>query len=123
MADYVTTAYVAAELNVSEETVRQYVRDGVIPVLSRTRGGHSRYDLASVRTALDLQPRIRRLRPLDDGEVRLGDAGRGIIEGSLADDFQITAADVGRGDAAELPTWPGRPGSTRVIGGRPVLEA
>ena len=45
-------------------------------------------------------PRIRRLDPLEDGEVRLGDGGRGIIEGSLADDFQITAADVGRGDVA-----------------------
>lgn len=122
MKTHLTTADVAAELRVSEETVRGYVREGVIPV-ERTPGGHARYDMERVRAALELRPRVRRLRPLEPGEIRLGAGTRSIPKGSLARDMRIGGLDLTRGEGGDLPTWPGRPGSARVVGRRSLVEA
>lgn len=123
MRAYRTTADVATALRVSEETVRGYVRDGVIPVAQRTPGGHARFDLPAVLVALDLQPRVRRLRPLGDDEIRLGAGARSLGHGSITDDLRMTAAELVPAEAEVLPTWPGVPGTARITGSRPLVEA
>ncbi len=57
-----TTKTIAAELNVTEQTVRQYASEGLIPC-TRTLKGHRRFDIDDVRAALRLA-RPRRLEPL-----------------------------------------------------------
>jgi excisionase family DNA binding protein len=59
----VTTKDVARVLDVDEQTVRRYARDGIIP-FSATPGGHRRYDLDEVRIAL-ARARARRFEPVD----------------------------------------------------------
>lgn len=44
-----TTGHVARELNVCRQTVRRYVRDGIIPGARRLPGGGLRFDPARVR--------------------------------------------------------------------------
>ncbi len=58
-----TTKDIARALDIDEQTVRRYARDGVIP-FSETLGGHRRYDLDEVRTAL-ARARSRQLEPID----------------------------------------------------------
>lgn len=59
----VTTRDVARALDVDEQTVRRYAREGNIP-FAETLGGHRRYDLDEVRAAL-ARARARRLEPVD----------------------------------------------------------
>jgi excisionase family DNA binding protein len=69
-----TSKDIARHLNVTEQTVRQYARDGVIP-FETTPGGHRRFDLDAVLLALRLS-RPAAFEPLDlevDGSPRLGD--------------------------------------------------
>lgn len=63
----VSTRVVADALAVTEHTVRQYARDGVIPFV-RTPGGHRRYELAAVLDALATRPRA--FEPIHHG-IRL----------------------------------------------------
>jgi excisionase family DNA binding protein len=58
-----TTRDIARALEIDEQTVRRYARDGLIP-FAETLGGHRRYDLDEVRAALG-RARARRLEPLD----------------------------------------------------------
>ncbi len=46
-----TTKDIARALDVDEQTVRRYAREGIIP-FAETLGGHRRYDLDEVRAAL-----------------------------------------------------------------------
>lgn len=121
-----STKDVAAELQLSEETIREYVREGIIPV-ERTPGGHARFRLADVKAALSLRVRPRRFAPIKPGEVRFStDANpAGHPRGSMADDRRIGALELAgtEDEAPRLPTWPGRPGSTRVVGQRTLVEA
>lgn len=75
MSGYVTTKKVAEALRVSPETVRAYARGGLIPS-EATPGGHRRFDLDAVRTALDLrltiEPSELRAR---DGRLSVGRPG------------------------------------------------
>jgi hypothetical protein len=57
---------IAKELHISEQTVRAYARDGLIPFLE-TPGGHRRYVLEDVRAAL-YRAKARKFAPLDAGE-------------------------------------------------------
>ena len=58
-----TTRDIARALDVDEQTVRRYAREGIIP-FAETLGGHRRYDLDAVRAAL-ARARTRRLEPVD----------------------------------------------------------
>jgi excisionase family DNA binding protein len=63
---------IAKALHVSEQTVRAYAREGLIPFVE-TPGGHRRYVLEDVRTAL-ARAKKRNFKPLDEGEApRLAD--------------------------------------------------
>ncbi|MEW6582324.1 MAG: helix-turn-helix domain-containing protein [Actinomycetota bacterium] len=66
-----TSKDVAKALNVSEQTVRHYARDGLIPFV-QTPGGHRRFDLDDVKVALRLA-RPRRFAPIDREGIRLTD--------------------------------------------------
>lgn len=57
---------IARELHISEQTVRAYAREGMIPFVA-TPGGHRRYVLEDVRTALS-RAKARRLEPLEETE-------------------------------------------------------
>src|ERR1039458_7360170 len=48
----VTTSALAVEINLGTSTVRQYAREGRIPVAWTTPGGHHRYDPDAVTEAL-----------------------------------------------------------------------
>jgi excisionase family DNA binding protein len=58
-----TTRDIARALDIDEQTVRRYAREGIIP-FAETFGGHRRYDLDDVRAAL-ARARARRLELLD----------------------------------------------------------
>jgi hypothetical protein len=58
---------IAKALHVSEQTVRAYAREGVIPYVE-TPGGHRRYVLDDVRTAL-ARAKKRSFKPLDEDEA------------------------------------------------------
>jgi excisionase family DNA binding protein len=58
-----TTRDIARALDIDEQTVRRYAREGIIP-FAETLGGHRRYDLDEVRAAL-ARARARRLEPGD----------------------------------------------------------
>lgn len=60
-----TSKDIADALHVSEQTVRAYARDGVIPFVT-TPGGHRRFDLGAVRLALAMAER-RKFDPLGTG--------------------------------------------------------
>lgn len=49
---FVTTKEIAKLLNVSSETVRNYVKQEKIPYI-KTLGGHKRYSLESIRSLID----------------------------------------------------------------------
>jgi hypothetical protein len=57
---------IARELHISEQTVRAYARDGLIPFVE-TPGGHRRYVLEDVRAAL-YRAKARKFAALDAGE-------------------------------------------------------
>jgi DNA-binding transcriptional MerR regulator len=57
---------IAKELHISEQTVRAYARDGLIPFVE-TPGGHRRYVLEDVRAAL-YRAKAHKFAPLDVGE-------------------------------------------------------
>jgi hypothetical protein len=63
-----TTRDIARALEIDEQTVRRYAREGIIP-FSETLGGHRRYDPDEVRTAL-ARARARRLEPVDPSSER-----------------------------------------------------
>jgi excisionase family DNA binding protein len=63
-----TTKDIARALKIDEQTVRRYARDGIIP-FSETFGGHRRYDLDEVRTAL-ARARSRQLEAFDSSSER-----------------------------------------------------
>jgi MerR family regulatory protein len=58
---------IARALHVSEQTVRAYAREGLIPFVE-TPGGHRRYVLDDVRTAL-ARARKRSFKPLGQDEA------------------------------------------------------
>jgi DNA-binding transcriptional MerR regulator len=60
--DMATTKDIAKALEIDEQTVRRYAREGIIP-FSETLGGHRRYDLNQVRVAL-MRARSRKLEPI-----------------------------------------------------------
>jgi excisionase family DNA binding protein len=74
-ADYtLTTKTIAAELNVTEQTVRQYAREGLIPC-TRTLKGHRRFDIDEVRAALRLaRPRLLERLTAEELTARLSPA-------------------------------------------------
>lgn len=57
---------IAKELHISEGTVRAYARDGLIPFVE-TPGGHRRYVLEDVRTALAMAKK-HSIAPLEEGD-------------------------------------------------------
>ena len=57
------TKDIARALDIDEQTVRRYAREGIIP-FAETLGGHRRYDLDEVRAALT-RARARRFEPVD----------------------------------------------------------
>lgn len=87
---------IAKEFHVSEQTIRAYAREGLIPFVE-TPGGHRRYVLEDVRTALsrakkrefvelgeDDTPRFAQRAP--DAPLRRGRSRRrGITRASIAD--------------------------------------
>lgn len=109
----VSAAAVAEALGIAGSTLRQYVREGRIPVALKTPGGHARFDLDDVREALasetDTQvaggavnrPLARReFRPLaEQGEVRVNLSERPFV---IAEDWQlafgVAAASITTGD-------------------------
>lgn len=64
MQDDLKTQDIARLLRVSEETVRQYARDGRIP-FHLTPGGHRRFEAEAVLAALGAEP--PRARPISIG--------------------------------------------------------
>lgn len=48
----VSTAAVAEEIHLGTSTIRQYAREGRIPIAETTPGGHHRYDLDAVKEEL-----------------------------------------------------------------------
>jgi hypothetical protein len=87
---------IAKELHVSEQTVRAYARDGLIPFVE-TPGGHRRYVLEDVLTALS-RAKPREFAPLGEDDaprltqqapgapLRRGRSrSRGITPASIAD--------------------------------------
>jgi DNA-binding transcriptional MerR regulator len=57
---------IAKELHISEGTVRAYARAGLIPFVE-TPGGHRRYVLEDVRTALEMAKK-HSIEPLEEGD-------------------------------------------------------
>lgn len=55
MARYLTTSQLADALGVSDSTVRHYRSEGRIVPTRQTPGGHARYDLDEVETALGIE--------------------------------------------------------------------
>ena len=119
-----TSKDVAQHLHISEQTVRAYARDGMIP-FAETPGGHRRYVLDDVTAAL-ARARKRKLDALEDGtqtprvsseapasEMRRARRSRpGITQGARGE-----ARDA---QAASEPAIPfiGRPGSSRFVVGQ-----
>jgi excisionase family DNA binding protein len=57
---------IAKELHISEGTVRAYAREGLIPFVE-TPGGHRRFVLEDVRTALEMAKK-HAIEPLGEGD-------------------------------------------------------
>jgi hypothetical protein len=55
MARYLTTSQLANALGLSDSTVRHYRSEGRIVPTRQTPGGHARYDLEEVETALGVE--------------------------------------------------------------------
>lgn len=114
----VSASAVARELGVADSTVRQYVREGRIPVALKTPGGHSRFILEDVRDAVgvmadqqqeetDMPFENEPIAPrtfvpvgvAEDGDVIVNLAGPSF---EIAEDWQlvfgITAASIATGD-------------------------
>lgn len=106
----VSAAAVAEQLGIAGSTVRQYVREGRIPVALKTPGGHARFDLDDVREALASdneggapvnRPLARRqFRPLvEQGEVRVNLSEQPFV---ITEDWQlafgVAAASITTGD-------------------------
>jgi excisionase family DNA binding protein len=49
---FVTTATVAEACGMGTSTIRQYAREGRLPIAAMTPGGHYRYDLQATKEAL-----------------------------------------------------------------------
>ncbi len=103
-----TTKQVAAMLGVKETTVQLYSRQNRIP-FDRTPGGHRRYDLAEVRTALGYEGVTSALAPMASTGLGVGtpvtpsamaamDAARRAVIGDMATEAEHHV--VGRVSAA-----------------------
>jgi len=118
-----TTKDIARALDVDEQTVRRYAREGIIP-FAETLGGHRRYDLDEVRAAL-ARARARRLEPLDpstEQSSRLStEAGRAPLRLARSRRRGITRAMIAEARAespeAELVPFIGVSGSSRFVVG------
>lgn len=133
----VSAAAVAEELGLAGSTVRQYVREGRIPVSLKTPGGHARFDLDDVRVALASgtethsvanHPIPRRsFRPLaEHGEVRVNLSEQPFV---IAEDWQlafgVAAASITTGDHGDDDVDPvvGVRGSGRFALERELVHA
>lgn len=116
-----TSKDIAVVLNVTEQTVRQYARDGAIP-FDVTPGGHRRFDVDAVLLAVSLQAAPRRFEPLDfdSDEIRLDTNPKAAFAGDRAERLSEVAfgteafdreADIEKYD----PPFLGVPGSSRFI--------
>ena len=118
-----TTRDIARALEIDEQTVRRYARDGLIP-FAETLGGHRRYDLDEVRAALG-RARARRLEPLDSSteqSSRLsGEAGRAPLRLARARRRGITRAMIAEtrttSPHAQQVAFIGITGSSRFVVG------
>lgn len=116
-----TSKDIAKALKVTEQTVRQYARDGRIP-FQLTPGGHRRFDLDDVRLALRLA-RPAALAPLDLDEdaaaPRLGDveASTPLVRTSRWQAVPITDIEDIAMIAPTIDTIPffGTPGRSRFV--------
>jgi excisionase family DNA binding protein len=118
-----TTRDIARALEIDEQTVRRYAREGIIP-FAETLGGHRRYDLDEVRAALG-RARARRLEPLDSSTeqssrlsaeagrapLRLAGARRRGITRAMTAETRATSPDV------ERVPFVGISGSSRFVVG------
>lgn len=109
-----TTRAIAAELNVTEQTVRQYASEGLIPC-TRTLKGHRRFDINEVRAALRLvRPRLLEPLAAEEAAPRLSaDAVHQPIRRAQRWQAQSLRAIIAEAD--ELPV-------DRGVNGRVVLE-
>jgi hypothetical protein len=115
---------IAAKLHISEGTVRAYARAGVIPFVE-TPGGHRRYVLEDVRTAL-ARAKKRRFEELEAGDQvpRLAkEAPAGPMQRGRNRRRGITRASIADARAAETATpmpipFVGVKGSSRFVVGR-----
>jgi len=120
LARYLTTSQLADVLGLSDSTVRHYRSEGRIVPTRQTPGGHARYDLAEVETALGIEAIAddapitglvpETFAPLDVHDLRPVPSG-----GSLA--AEVVA--LGVRDAPEpfghtTPRWGGRLLNARV---------
>jgi hypothetical protein len=118
-----TTRDIARALEIDEQTVRRYARDGLIP-FAETLGGHRRYDLDEVRTALGRARarRIERLDPSTEQSSRLSaEAGRAPLRLARSRRRGITRAMIAETatsapEAGQVP-FVGVSGSSRFVVG------
>ncbi len=112
---------IAKELYISEQSVRAYARDGLIPFV-QTPGGHRRYVLADVRAALARSGK-REFTPLADDEApRLRDGlGGAPLRRGRSRRRGITRAAIAEARAAQAETvtipFIGVEGSSRFVAG------
>ncbi len=116
-----TSKDIAAALKVTEQTVRQYARYGVIP-FDVTPGGHRRFDVDAVLLAVSLHATPREFAPLDfdADEIRLDPNPHTAFASSRAERFSEVAfgtAATGDGVDAEPvgPPFLGVPGTSRFV--------
>lgn len=104
-----TTADIAKGLHISEESVRGYAREGLIPFLT-TPGGHRRYVLADVKMALRRAGKLS-YTGIEQPLRRAGEWRSSITPAMIAD---ARAAD---GESREFGTIPriAIPGTTRFV--------
>lgn len=119
-----TSRGLAAELHVSESTIRSYAQRGLIP-FAETPGGHRRYDLDDVRSVLN-RAKSHELKPLSGAEEEPRLASRASAPLRLAQDWRpsitrATIADVqesdNRAETVRIPSI-GIPGSSRFVIGQ-----
>jgi hypothetical protein len=115
---------IAKELHVSEQTIRAYAREGLIPFVE-TPGGHRRYVLEDVRTALS-RAKKREFAPLgEDDAPRLAQRASGPpLRRGRSRRRGITRASVADARAAHTETMTipfiGVRGSSRFVAGQRV---
>lgn len=120
MARYLTTSQLADALGLSDSTVRHYRSEGRIVPTRQTPGGHARYDLDEVETALGIEAikddapitglAFDTFEPLGVHDLRPVPAG-----GSLAAEVvALGVRDAREARSHATPRWGGRLLNARV---------